>query len=138
MEKVVLRFSDGMVVKGYLKVFSETGDFVEIEDLSGNSRVAEIDKLKALFFVKSFEGMPHYNERKLFLGLNRRYKKVFVKFKDGESMTGYIEGDIPWGKGFFLERSKKKGFYLLPTDNESNNIKVFVVTSSVKDVTLIG
>lgn len=31
-----------------------------------------------------------------------------MKFKDGESLTGYIEGEVPWEKGFFLESGKKK------------------------------
>lgn len=30
-----------------------------------------------------------------------------------------------------------KGFYLIPTDGGSNNIKVFVVGSSIKDMTIM-
>lgn len=70
--------------------------------------------------------------------MNTRLKRVFVKFKDGESLTGYIEGEMPWQKGFFLESGRKKGFFLLPTDTESNNIKIFIIASFVRDVTLVG
>jgi hypothetical protein len=49
-------------------------------------------------------------------------------------MIGYIEGKLPWEKGFFLEQ-KKGGFFLVPVDNRSNNTKVFVVAGSVQDVT---
>jgi hypothetical protein len=64
---------------------------------------------------------------------------VFVKFRDGESLLGFLEGDFPWEKGFFLSRQDKglKGFFLLPVDEDANNIKVFVVSSSVVDVTVV-
>jgi len=50
----------------------------------------------------------------------------------------YIEGGVPWEKGFFLEPQKGPGFFLIPVDHNSNNIKVFVVASSVWDVTVMG
>ncbi len=138
MEKVVLRFIDGSTLKGYMENFAPSDGLVEIKKLSGEREVVPIDRLKAIFFVRTFEGDPEYNEKKAFQGSGIRLKRVFVKFKDGESMTGYIEGDVPWQKGFFLEQSKKNGFFLLPTDDKSNNIKVYVVAKAVKDVTLIG
>ncbi|MCX7793820.1 MAG: hypothetical protein N2257_05390 [Thermodesulfovibrionales bacterium] len=138
MDRVVLRFSDGRVLKGYLESFSADKDTVSIQDLSGDKKNVNINELKAIFFVKTFEGRQDYNERKAFTGINMRLKRVFIKFKDGESLTGYVEGDMPWEKGFFLESGKKKGFFLIPTDGDSNNIKVFVVASFVRDVTLIG
>ncbi len=138
MNKVVLRFSDGKVLKGYLEHFSPDNEIVNINEISGERKSVNINELKAIFFVKTFEGKKDYNERKAFSGVNKRLKRVFVKFKDGESLTGYIEGEMPWQKGFFLESGKKGGFFLLPTDNESNNIKIFVIASFVKDVTLVG
>lgn len=138
MDKVVLRFSDGKVLKGYLEHFSPDDEIVSINDISGERKSVNINELKAIFFVKTFEGKKDYNERKAFGGMNIRLKRVFVKFKDGESLTGYVEGEVPWEKGFFLESGRKRGFFMLPTDRESNNIKIFIVTSFVKDVTLVG
>ncbi len=64
---------------------------------------------------------------------------MFVRFKDGESMIGYLEGDMPWEKGFFISKpdEKKAVFFLMPADEGSNNIKVFVIGASVKDITAI-
>jgi len=138
MEKVVLRFMDGSTLKGYVENFTPFDDIVEIKKITGEKEVVPIDRLKAIFFVKTFEGDPEYSERKAFSISGIRLKRVFVKFKDGEAMTGYIEGEIPWQKGFFLEQGKKNGFLLLPTDDKSNNIKVYVVAKAVKDVTLVG
>jgi hypothetical protein len=65
--------------------------------------------------------------------------KVYVKFTDQESLVGFVEGEIPWDKGFFVSRegSKAQGFFLIPVDRDSNNVKVFVVGTSVKDVTIM-
>ena len=54
-------------------------------------------------------------------------------------MIGYLEGDMPWEKGFFISKpdEKKTGFFLMPADEGSNNIKVFVIGASVKDITAI-
>ena len=88
--------------------------------------------------MRSFEGNKGHSEKKTFLWPSTTGKRVFVKFKDGEYMTGYTEGDVPWDKGFFLEPPKGKGFFLIPVDDASNNLKVFVVANSVWDVTLLG
>jgi hypothetical protein len=41
--------------------------------------------------------------------------KVFIKFHDDESLVGFIEGEVPWDKGFSLSKLGKqaKGFFSL-------------------------
>ncbi len=137
-QKVILRFLDGSLAKGYIKNFTVADDFIFIEDESSNSQKIKIDTLKAIFFVKKFEGNKEHRERKAFSGRKARSRRVFLRFKDGESLTGYLEGEASWKKGFFLEHKKGKGFFLKPSDEESNNLRVFVVTSSLRDVAEIG
>lgn len=137
-DKVILRCLDGRLVKGYIDDFSVSDEFVALEYESSEKQKIRVDELKAIFFVRTFEGNKSYSEKKSFRDLVSLGKRVFVKFKDGECMTGYLEGDVPWEKGFFLETSKGPGFFLVPVDSESNNIKVFVVASSVWDVTVMG
>jgi hypothetical protein len=134
MEKVILRYLDGRIVKGHISSFSPSDESVSITDESSVSHTVSIHELKAIFFVKTFEGHSGYSERKSFTISASSGRKVFVRFKDGESMIGHIEGKVPWEKGFFLE-PKKGGFFLVPVDDRSNNIKVFVVAGSVHDVT---
>ncbi len=95
--------------------------------------------LKALFFIKSFEGNKTYREKKAFGASTRDGHKVYVKFNDQESLVGFVEGEIPWDKGFFVSRDggKTKGFFLVPVDRDSNNMKVFVVGTSIEDVTIM-
>jgi small nuclear ribonucleoprotein (snRNP)-like protein len=139
-ERVVLRLSDGNVLKGYLNGFSPKADEVVLADAatSETHRVA-VAGLKAIFFVRSFEGDSKHKEKKTYGPARSRGNRVYIKFKDGESLVGFLDGDVPWEKGFFLSRSGSdgKGFFLLPVDEDANNRKVFVLSSSVADVTVV-
>ena len=139
-DKVVLRFTDGKLLKGYLKEFSQESPVISFKKLDGKKTQAiPALKLKAIFFVRTFEGNSKHKEKKIYGLRQSEGKKIFVKFKDDESMVGYLQGKVPWDKGFFLSKPDKgkEGFFLVPVDEDSNNIKVFVVYSSVKDITAI-
>ncbi len=140
-EKSVLRFMDGAVLKGYLRDFSPEGEDVVLEETgTGRIHTVSISVMKAVFFVKSLEGDYEYKEKKSY-GVRRPVgNRAFVRFRDGECLVGFLEGKVPWQKGFFLSGRReggKKGFFLLPADKDANNIKVFVVSSSVEDVTVV-
>ena len=140
-ERVVARFIDGRVLKGYVRKFSTESDIVDISEAGSGKehRISTVD-LKALFFIKSFEGDSAYRERKAFGIRAHKGHKVYIKFNDQESLMGFIEGAVPWDKGFFVsdEGHKTKGFFMLPADHDSNNEKVFVVASSIDDVTVMA
>jgi len=139
-DKVVLRFIDGKLLRGYLKEFSQESPEILFKKLDGKrTQAIPMLKLKAIFFVKTFEGDSGYIEKKIYGLRQSEGKKIFVKFNDDESMVGYLQGGVPWNKGFFLSKpdNGKKGFFLVPVDKASNNIRVFVVRSAVKDITAI-
>lgn len=137
-QKVILRFIDGKMLKGFIKDLKLSDSHLFIEDESSNQHKVRLKELKAIFFVRRFEGDRSYHEKKTFTVAPPNAKRVFVKFKDGESMMGYIEGDVPWQQGFFNESMKEKGFYLNSADEGSNNIRTLVITSAVRDVAMIG
>lgn len=140
-EKVVLRFLDGAILKGHIRDFSEKSEELVLQE-PDSDRVSrfKVDIMKAIFFVKSFEGDRQYNEKKSY-GLRKPHgHRTFIKFIDDEDMIGFMEGDLPWDKGFFLNRHTVdglKGFFLLPADESSNNIKVFIFVHAVKDITVV-
>lgn len=138
-EKVVVRLNNGGVLKGYLGTFAPGLPELSLDEAgAAGSRTVKIEDVKAVFFVKSFEGDRGYREKKTYGALRAKGQRVFVKFRDGESLVGFLEGEVPWEKGFFLSRQRDmKGFYLLPSDEDANNTKVFVVASSVDDVTVV-
>jgi len=122
--KVVLRYSDGAILKGYTQDFyPDNPTFHFHEDPRGScSKEMAVHALKALFLVRSFEGNPCYSERKAFTEGDKSYgDKVEVTFGDGEVMQGSSVGYHP-----------QAGFFLLPPDPKSNNILVFAVPTAVK------
>jgi hypothetical protein len=140
IEKAVLRFNDGTILKGHISKFSSDSDMVTLlEAETAKEHTVDIHQLKAIFFVKSFCGDSGYREKKSYGMARPKGRKIFIKFKDGEGIVGFLEGHFPWGKGFFLSKQEAvlKGFFILPVDGDSNNLKVFVVSSSVIDVTVI-
>ncbi|MDH7500535.1 MAG: hypothetical protein QHH30_09160 [candidate division NC10 bacterium] len=122
--KIVVRFKDGRIVKGYTDHFEPDKPSLRIfGDAAGKSPIElAIDELKAVFLVKSFEGNRDYNERKVFHKSDRVLgRKVQVKFIDGEVLQGTMVGSDADGSGFFL----------IPPDPESNNISLFAVAKAL-------
>jgi hypothetical protein len=121
--KVIARFLDGSLVKGTTLDFFPTKDRFHITEESGNVLDVHVGALKAVFFVRDFEGDPEYTDKKGFLAPPQG-KKVMVEFVDGEVMFGYTLSYSARGLGFFM----------FPGDPESNNTKVFIVNKATRRV----
>jgi hypothetical protein len=126
--KVVARFRDGKMVKGVTHDFNPNKDTFHVTQTGGEKGLLEIQisLLKAVFFVKTFEGNQDYEEQKFtkegLKGLPGL--KVKVRFLDGEVLYGTTTGYAPERKGFFLQ----------PADKGGNNDRLFVVNESTADV----
>ncbi len=128
------------MLKGYVKSFRNDADAVLFhEQKTHKDHRLVFDELKALFFVKTFSGYREYVEKKAFGIRENRGRKVYVKFSDKESLMGFIEGRLPWDRGYKLSAlgKKAKGFFIVPADGNSNNLKVFVIGSAINDVTIM-
>ncbi len=139
-DKVVARLRDGRLLKGHVKEFDPNAvELILIQLENGEELRLPIDKLKALFFVHSLEGDPGYRERKVFGIRESLGHKIYIRFSDGESMLGFVKGDVPWHKGFYRASPENysNGFFMAPVDGESNNIKIFVIASAIRDLTVI-
>lgn len=126
--KFVVRYLDGRVLKGYTQDFYPNRERFHLY-LSDNPDAAGVDvslkDLKAIFLVRDLAGDPRYAESKKFVnGEKSSGQKVEVTFLDGESVVGSTLG---------YDRNRP-GFFILPADPKSNNIRIFVVASSVKRV----
>ncbi len=127
--KVVARFADNRLIKGYTQDFFPNKSLFHIHpvDSAGAKEGIEIlvKDLKALFFVRDFQGNPDYDESKEFSPKEQiSGRKVEVAFLDGEVLVGTTLGYEP----------KRPGFFLHPLDPKSNNIRVFVVSQAVHNV----
>jgi hypothetical protein len=123
--KIIARFRDGSIVRGTTFDFASTKTFLHIDDGRSTRRINMAD-LKALFFVRDFEGNAQYEEKKGFFVPNAHGKKVMVEFLDGEVLFGYTLSYTSRGIGFFV----------FPGDPDCNNEKVFIVHGAAKRVKL--
>ncbi len=129
LHKVVVRTRDGQVIPGFASQ-DRMRDTLKIITQQGKEQTFHTEKLKAVFFVKDFQGNPEYDEIK-FLNKQSVSSMVWVRveFFDGE----ILEGKIPNN----MELISSPGFYLSPSDRDTNNKRVYVVKSSLKDFTFL-
>ena len=122
--KVIARFKNGTLMKGQTTDFFPNKTNLELP--SGKVVDIETEQLKALFFVKDFEGDKNrkdsYND-----AVPGGGRKVQIKFKDGESVIGYSQGFSP----------DRPGFFVIPADMQGNNERIFVITSATEEVTFL-
>jgi hypothetical protein len=130
--KVVAHYLDGKLLKGYIQGFNENAPFfyVLMDTVPGSKSVmVKMTEIKALFFVKSMDGNKEYQERKLFDdGQIAQGRKAEIIFKDGEVLQGIAAG----------YDKNRVGFYLIPADPNSNNSRIFVVMSSVREFNFLA
>lgn len=129
MNKVVVRTAGGEVLKGYTGDFSrhKTSFLLSSEDgaIRTNQNI-EMKDLKAIFFVKTFEGNFLHKTMHYFKGDASYGKKVLVTFKDGEKFYGRVEA--------MHSDQEHIGFFIFPLDATSNTIRAFVINSFIDNI----
>jgi len=125
--KVVAHFLSGELLKGETNDFFPNKDFFHLTcQASGDVLEIDLFELKAIYFVKTFEGNPDYNENhdaeRVGFG-----KKIKVQFKDSETIIGYTQGFSP----------NRPGFFLFPVDAKSNNDRIFIVNAATEEIGFI-
>lgn len=135
---VVIQFG-GRTVKGYsnradwptqeeLAVFQQTPPI----QMLGSTAVQRIplQGVKAIFFVKSFEGKWHDDLR--FHDHLPAQDCIWVRatFQDGEVIEGLITNDA--------HHVLQPGFYMFPIDPEGNNLLMYVLKDKLRDFQVLG
>lgn len=124
--KVIAHHLDGTLVKGTTLDFFPTKNRFHITDDAGDVHEVHVNSLKAVFFVKDYDGDSDYTEKKGFFSKQPQGKKVMVEFFDGEVLFGYT----------LSYSTKGLGFFIFPGDPHCNNDKVFIVHAAAKRVKL--
>ncbi len=125
--KAVVAFLDGRRLKGYIYNFSAQKErfrlFLEKDTLQGEGADVLMKDLKAIFFARDFVGNREYTESQALTGQNQG-RKAEVTFRDGEKLVGTTDA----------YNSRKIGFFLVPADPRSNNLRVFVITKNATQI----
>ena len=131
---VVARYRDGKMIRGVTHDFGPQKKGFHVSTVEKHGRTVDgkvfeilLSELKAVFFVKSLEGRQGPPSLK---GLMEEKSeapglmKVRVTFFDGEILVGTTHGYTP----------ERDGFFVFPSERDSNNLRIFVVSSAVKKV----
>jgi len=100
--------------------------------LQGESSLREVplDGVKAVFFVKTFEGKSHDDLRFHDHLPPVECLWVRVTFEDGEVIEGLIRNN----SSYILQQA----FFMSPIDPEGNNCLVYVLKAKLKNIEILG
>ncbi|HZN04259.1 MAG TPA: hypothetical protein VFD06_11820 [Candidatus Polarisedimenticolia bacterium] len=121
---IVARFADGRTIKGTTHDFAPDKDIFHVYVDGDESKPAvtiRISALKAIFFVKTYQGDSSYVEDKSFRPGADQGRRIRVIFKDKEEIAGFAPGSV----------AGRSGFFVLPVDRASNNSRIFIVHAAV-------
>ena len=131
MGKVVIRTIDGKVHPGFCRQEDIEQDLVRIILRDGKEKRFPLAKVKGVFFVKDFEGDPDYEPVKF---LDKQTVKtavlVRVEFVDEEVIEGVVKDH--------MAMLRSSGFFLFPSDENTNNGAIFVVKEAVQSFEILG
>lgn len=132
MNKVVARYTDGRLVKGVTADFVQTKDLFHVRPVTDPEGTKPVEihtkELKALFFVKDYDGLPQRVKKNEFDPARPvPGRRIKVRFADGESLVGTTTGFQPGRPGFFL----------VPADTASNTERCFVVAAATREISFI-
>ncbi len=132
MNRVVAHFQDGRMLKGLTNDFlpAKTNFHLLAEGgpVGAKPEDVAVAQLKALFFVKTFEGdAQHRKDNAGTASKAAGGRTIRIAFKDGEVMIGTTQG---------YDRNRP-GFFVVPIDPASNNERCFVVAAATQEVSFI-
>jgi hypothetical protein len=132
---VVARYRDGKMIRGITHDFGPQKKVFHVSTVERHGRTTvegkvfeiSLSELKAVFFVKSLEGRQGPPSLKGLMEEKMEtpgLMKARITFFDGEILVGTTQGYTP----------ERDGFFVVPLERESNNLRIFVVSGSVKKV----
>lgn len=129
--KIVARFQDGRVLKGYTADLLPNRDVFHLvpgDAPHADSIAVHFSQLKAVFIVKDFAGHPEHKKKNEFQpGKPPIGRKIEIVFKDGEKLLGTTQA----------YNATRPNFYVIPADPESNIERCLVMTAATKQVKLL-
>ncbi len=126
VNKIVVKFKNGTLMKGTTNDFFPNKKHFHLHLLDNKIIEVDVERLKAIFFVKDFQGNKEFKETYIDV-IAGGGKKMKVKFSDGEVIIGFSLGYSPGRHGFFM----------VPADLKSNNARIFIITSATERIEVL-
>jgi Family of unknown function (DUF6982) len=126
-QKIVVRYTEGQLLKGYTQDFNPSRPqfslWPSVGAKSHERVIVPLARLKGVFFVRDFAGNPGYVERAE-VEQTQHGRRIQVTLVDDEVICGRT----------LSYRSDGYGFFVIPADPLANNIRVFIVSTAVRQV----
>ena len=126
-QKIVVHLKGGAVHKGVTQDFAPSRETFHVLPAEGGGVPLKIRMadMKAMFWVRDYLGNRDFVARRDFNPAKKpQGKPAVVTFEDGETIWGMVTEDDAAAPGFFF----------VPADEADNNIKIFVVRTSLKEL----
>jgi uncharacterized protein DUF6982 len=129
-KKVVVTFSDGTTLQGYLNPMRLPDDPLDVLTTNGEHREVPLKEIRAVYFVRDFTE-DYEPERKAFFSRPKLDGLwVRLKFRDNETLEGVISND--------LLALLDSGIQITPPDLNGAAVRIFVPRSALSEVTVLG
>ena len=131
-KKVLVRRLDGQVIAGYAAPPSYLrAEGVEILTREGQALIIPYKELKAVYFVREFEGGPEGEEKKQFQSRPKTGGLwIRMRFRDEDLLDGILPND--------LLQLMDHGLTITPPDPYSNNQRIFIPRAALRELTVLG
>jgi hypothetical protein len=126
-QKIVVHMRDGAIHKGVTHDFEPNQPSFHLLPAEGGGVPLRVDlsSMKAMFWVKDYLGNRDFVARRDFdPGRAIEGKKAVLTFSDGETIWGSVTEDDASAPGFFF----------VPADDGDNNIRIFIIRTSLKEL----
>ena len=131
-KKAYLCRMDRSYIEGYVSPQTyQRPEGIEILRRSAEVSVVPYAEIRAVYFVKEFDGPPNESERRVF-GSRPKLDGLWVRltFRDGEVFEGVIQND--------LLLMGAHGVTITPPDAASNTQRIFVPQQSLKELKVLS
>jgi hypothetical protein len=126
-QKIVVRYREGLLLKGFTHDFhpsrSQFSLWPSVNATPRERAHIPLAQLKAVFFVRDFHGDPARADKPTFDGPIEG-RRIEVTFADDEVLLGST----------LSYRPAQGGFFVIPADRGTNNLRVFVVSNAIRHV----
>ena len=129
-KKVVVTFSDGTTLQGYVNPMHLPDDPLDVLTTNGEHRQIPLKEIRAVYFVRDFTE-DYEPERKAFFSRPKLDGLwVRLKFRDNETLEGVVSND--------LLALLDSGIQITPPDLNGAAVRIFVPRSALSEVTVLG
>jgi hypothetical protein len=130
-KKVYVRRLDHQLLAGYVAPQTYLRhEGVEVIDRAAQVNVIPYDQVKAIYFVREFEGDPEADKKMFASRPKLDGLWVRLKFRDGELLEGVLPNN--------LLLMSEHGLTVTPPEPNSNTHRVFVPRAALEDLQVLG